>query len=165
MNEVIYGLGANLGDPLRQLAAAVRMLSETVEVRKVSGVYRTEPVGYREQPDFFNLVLLAGSPDAPEALLAEAIRIEQQLGRIRTFPNAPRAIDIDLLGWDGSLIETPALVLPHPRMHLRAFVLAPLTEIAPSWLHPRLGLTAAEMLGAIGSHERIERVGELPEVS
>lgn len=161
MNDVYYGLGANLGEPAAQLASAVAMLGRVVEVVKVSGVYRTEPVGFRDQPDFFNLAVLARSASPPEMLLAGAVEIERALGRARSFPNAPRTIDIDLLDWSGPPIDVPGLTIPHPRMHLRAFVLAPLDEVAPTWRHPLLGATAAELMSILESPGRIERVGEL----
>jgi 2-amino-4-hydroxy-6-hydroxymethyldihydropteridine diphosphokinase len=161
MNEIILGLGANVGEPAAQLSAAVAMLGREVEVVKVSGVYRSEPVGFLDQPDFFNLVVLARSASPPEMLLAGAVEIERALGRARSFPNAPRTIDIDLLDWSGPPIDAPGLTIPHPRMHLRAFVLAPLNEVAPTWRHPLLGATAAELMSILESPGRIERVGEL----
>jgi 2-amino-4-hydroxy-6-hydroxymethyldihydropteridine diphosphokinase len=165
MREVIFGLGANLGEPRLQLARAVEMLAEVVEVASCSSVYRSEPAGFRDQPDFFNLIVLARSAEDPGVLLGEALRIERELGRARTFRNAPRSIDIDLISWSGPPVETPELVLPHPRLHQRAFVLVPLAEVAPSWRHPLLGSTASELLAALGDAGRIERVGELPAIS
>lgn len=165
MEDVIFGLGANVGDPQAQLAAAVRMLGEFVEITAVSSVYRTEPAGFRDQPDFFNLVVVGSSALPPEALLAGVARIERELGRVRSFANAPRTIDIDILAHGGGTVHTPDLDIPHPRLHERAFVLAPLAEVAPTWRHPILGLTAAEMLAALESHGRIERVGDLPAAS
>lgn len=162
MNDVIFGLGANIGEPVSQLATAVERLESLVDLVAVSGVYRTQPVGFLEQPDFFNLVLVGRSAAAPTSLLAEAVRIEREMGRIRAFPNAPRTIDIDLLAWTGPPLDTPQLTVPHPRLHLRAFVLVPLAEVAPAWRHPFSGLTASEMLAALDSPGAIERIGELP---
>lgn len=158
---MIFGLGANLGDPVAQLARAVDRLREVIEVERVSGVYRTDPVGFADQPDFYNLVVLGRSDAAPRALLDEAVRIERELGRVRTFPNAPRIIDIDLLARGDDHEESPEVIVPHPRLHQRAFVLVPLQEIAPDWLHPSLGLNPAQMLAALPEPGRIERVGEL----
>lgn len=162
MNEVIFGLGANIGEPVSQLAAAVERLETVVDLVAVSGVYRTQPVGFLEQPDFFNLVLVGRSASAPDSLLEEAVRIEREMGRTRTFANAPRTIDIDLLAWSGPPLDTPQLTIPHPRLHLRSFVLGPLAEVAPAWRHPFSGLTALEMLAALESPGAIERIGELP---
>src|SRR5690242_19698259 len=112
--EVLLGLGANLGEPRRQLAEAVARLRGVVDEVRVSSVYRTEPVGHREQPDFYNLVVGGWTSLPPEALLREALLIERALGRERTFANAPRRIDIDLLAYGGVVMETPELTLPHP---------------------------------------------------
>lgn len=161
MDDVILGLGSNIGRPRRQLAAAVEMLRSVVQDARVSGVYRTEPVGFAEQPDFFNLVLVGRSSEPPRRLLAEALRIERELGRVRTFPNAPRTIDIDLLAVGDTILEDAGLILPHPRLPHRAFVLVPLAEVAPEWRHPVLHLTATEMLAGVTNAGRVERVGEL----
>jgi 2-amino-4-hydroxy-6-hydroxymethyldihydropteridine diphosphokinase len=161
-DEVILGLGANLGDPPAQLARAVRALGSLVRIGRVSSVYRTEPVGYREQADFYNLVVAGRASREPEDLLRELLDVERALGRVRSFTDAPRTIDIDLLAYGDRVMDTPALSLPHPRMHQRGFVLHPLAEIAPEWTHPVLGHTARELLSAGVAGERVERVGPLP---
>jgi 2-amino-4-hydroxy-6-hydroxymethyldihydropteridine diphosphokinase len=159
--EVLLGLGANLGDPRRQLAAAVARLCAMVDDVRVSSVYRTEPVGHREQPDFYNLVIGGWTRLPPEALLREVLAIERDLGRERTFANAPRTIDIDLLAYGEVVMRTPELTLPHPAIAHRGFVLHPLAEVAPEWVHPLLGRTARELLSAAGPLERVERDGRL----
>src|SRR5690606_22413976 len=98
-----------------------------------------------------------------ERLLAAALAIERELGRVRSFPNAPRSIDIDLLSWGGVAVDSPTLTLPHPRLHQRAFVLVPLAEVAPEWRHPLLNLTAVELLARLDDPERVEHAGNLPE--
>ena len=160
---VLLGLGANLGDPVRQLARAVERLRRVVEVEAVSSVYRTEPVGHREQPDFHYLVVRGRTALAPHDLLARALEIERELGRVRAFPNAPRPMDVDLLAHGDRVLETPELVLPHPRMHQRAFVLVPLAEVAPEWRHPVFKQTARELLQQAATPARVERWGELPD--
>lgn len=159
--DVLLGLGANLGDPLRQLAAAVRALSEHIALSAVSAVYRTEPVGLREQPDFYNLVCLARTPLSPPALLGRLLEIEAALGRVRGLRDGPRMIDLDLLAYGSRVLRTEELALPHPRMHQRAFVLVPLAEVAPGWRHPVLGRTAVELLAETASREQVERWGDL----
>jgi 2-amino-4-hydroxy-6-hydroxymethyldihydropteridine diphosphokinase len=161
--EVLLGLGANLGDPRRQLAEAVARLGALVEDVRVSSVYRTEPVGHRDQPDFYNLVVGGWTSLPPLELLRGMLAIERALGRERTFANAPRTIDIDLLAYGGVVMETPELTLPHPRIAHRGFVLHPLAEVAPDWVHPVLARTARELLSAAGSLERVELAGRLDE--
>jgi 2-amino-4-hydroxy-6-hydroxymethyldihydropteridine diphosphokinase len=162
--EVLLGLGANLGDPRRQLAEAVARLRGVVEELRVSSVYRTEPVGHREQPDFYNLVVGGWTALPPLELLREMQSIERALGRERSFANAPRLIDIDLLAYGDRVMDTPALTLPHPRIAERGFVLHPLAEVAPDWVHPVLARTARELLSAAGPLERVEPAGRVDEV-
>ena len=159
--EILLGLGANVGDPLRQLAAAVKALRGFVADVEVSSVYRTEPVGYADQPDFLNLVVRGRTDLDPEALLARVQGVEREMGRERTFRNAPRVIDIDLLAHGDAVMETARLVLPHPGIPARGFVLHPLAEVAPGWRHPVLGKTARELLEMAPVLERVERIGSL----
>lgn len=162
LTPVLLGLGANVGEPLAQLARAVAALGEVIEIERVSSVYRTEPVGYAEQPDFYNLVVVGRTDRAPEQVLDEILAIERWMGRERTFRNAPRLIDIDLLAYGEVVMETERLVLPHPRMHERGFVLHPLAEAAPEWRHPARMQTARELLEASPERERVLMVGPLP---
>lgn len=160
--RVILGLGANVGDPARQLAEAVEAVGRVVDVDAVSSLYRSEPVGDANQPDFLNLVVAGRTGLEPEALLEALLAIEARMGRIRTARNAPRIIDIDLLAYGDRVMESPALALPHPRLHLRGFVLHPLAEIAPGWKHPLSRKTARELLSLAPALERVERAGPLP---
>jgi 2-amino-4-hydroxy-6-hydroxymethyldihydropteridine diphosphokinase len=162
-SEVLVGLGANLGEPRRQLAAAVARLAALVEDLRVSSVYRTEPVGHRDQPDFYNLVARGWTRIAPLELLRGMLAIEGELGRERSFANAPRLIDLDLLAYGDRVMDTPELTLPHPRIAQRGFVLHPLAEVAPHWVHPVLSRTARELLSAAASLERVEPAGRLGE--
>lgn len=164
-HDVLLGLGANVGDPLAQLARAVELLGAHVEVQAVSSVYRTEPVGHADQPDFLNLVVAGRTGLAPAELLKAAQSVEAALGRRRSFRNAPRIIDVDLLAYGDRVMRTLALTLPHPRLHLRGFVLHPLAEVAPAWRHPVLRRTARELLSAATALERVEPVGALPRLA
>lgn len=139
--QAYVGLGSNLGNPSAQLEAACRALDATpgVRVAKVSSHYRTAPWGRVDQPDFVNAVALLEASLAPEALLAELMRIEAAAGRRRELRWGPRTLDLDLLLYGERRIDTPALQLPHPRLQERAFVLVPLAEIAPALEIPGVG--------------------------
>lgn len=157
-HPVLLGLGANVGDPAAQLARAVRLLGAAVKVERVSSLYRSEPVGHGPQPDFLNAVVAGETALEPEALLAALQEVEAALGRTRSFAGAPRTIDVDLLAHGDCVRAAPDLIVPHPRLHLRGFVLYPLDEVAPHWRHPVLGRTARELLFQARSLERVERL-------
>lgn len=142
-------LGANLGDPVATVRAASAALARIAGARlvAVSSLYRTAPVGLRDQPDFINAVAQVETGLAPRALLAALLDIEHRHGRERSFRNAPRTLDLDLLLYGAAHFHEDGLTLPHPRMHERAFVLRPLLEIAPATVIPGRG-RAADWLGA-----------------
>lgn len=149
MADALLGLGSNLGDRRANLQQALRLLAEHGRVRAVSSIYETEPVGYAEQDDFLNACVWLETERTPEALLEVCHEIDQALGRVRVFPNGPRTIDVDILLWRDHarmLVREQAPTIPHPRMHERRFVLEPLAEIAPAWLHPLSGHTVATLL-------------------
>jgi 2-amino-4-hydroxy-6-hydroxymethyldihydropteridine diphosphokinase len=156
--EVLLGLGANVGDPRAQLARAVEAIRGFVDGVRTSSIYRTEPVGHRDQPDFYNLVLAGTTELAPRALLDRVLAVEREMGRERTFRNAPRVIDVDVLAYGDRVIDEPELAVPHPGIPTRGFVLHPLAEVAPAWRHPVLGKTARELLAAAQPPERVERL-------
>jgi 2-amino-4-hydroxy-6-hydroxymethyldihydropteridine diphosphokinase len=142
--RAFVALGSNLGDPLATVQAAfsaLRALPDSVLVA-ASSLYRSAPVGLRNQPDFINAVAALDTRLTAEALLEELFAIEARFGRKRDFHHAPRTLDLDLLLYGAETRATPSLVLPHPRMHERAFVLLPLTEIAPDATIPGQGRAA-----------------------
>ena len=150
------GLGANLGDPPRQFAAALEQLAavEEIEVVKVSRFYLNPPLGPPDQPWYLNAVAQVRTRLGPEDLLRVLLRVERDLGRVRGEHWGPRIIDLDLLLYDGVIMSGPELTLPHPEMHRRAFVLAPLAEIAPQAWHPVLEKTARDLLEQLSDRER-----------
>ena len=146
---VYLGLGSNMGDRRNNLDRARDYLSQRLRVEKVSSVYDTEPAGNIEQPRFLNLVCEVYTNLAPMELLSLAKGIERKLGRVPGKPDEPRPIDIDILFYDDQIIETPELVIPHPRLTERAFVLVPLAEIAPELVHPVNGKTIKELIKGV----------------
>jgi len=155
------GIGANLGEAPATVAAAVAALARLpgVQVQRVSSLYRTAPVD-ASGPDFINAVVAVATTLSPDELLSALQAVEQAFGRQRPFHHAPRTLDLDLLLHGDLVCATPRLTLPHPRLHLRAFVLHPLLEMAPDLVAPGLGALAAWLPATTG--QAITRVGPLP---
>jgi len=154
MNGGIFiGLGTNIGDKLANLRAALTKISAKMEILNLSAVYKTEPWGYLDQDDFNNMVIEVDTDMPPRQLLEYLKTTESELGREETFRYGPRVIDMDILLYKDQINEDERLSIPHPRMVERAFVLAPLVEIAPEFQHPILGLTIKEL------SERVELSG------
>lgn len=141
MARAFVGVGANLGDPAAQVRAAIAALAALPGARLVaaSSLYRSAPVGYTGQPDFVNAAALLETELAPRALLEALQAMEAKAGRARTFKDAPRVLDLDLLLYGAAVIDEPDLVVPHPRLHERAFALAPVVEIDPAAVIPGRG--------------------------
>lgn len=152
---VYLGLGSNMGSRQENLNAALSVLSQRLRLGKVSSVYDTAPVGNVNQPRFLNMVCQAFTSLAPQDLLTLVKGIELKLGRAPGTSNAPRPIDIDILFYGTQVIDTPELVIPHPRLAERAFVLVPLAEIAPALRHPVMGKTVKQLLRKLGQIEGV----------
>ena len=151
MTAALIAFGSNLQSPADQVRRAAAAVAALPQIRslKLSPLYRTAPVGYPGQPDFVNAAALAEADGTAVELLHALQRIEQQFGRERSFPNAPRTLDLDLIDFGGEKLCSTELVLPHPRAHLRAFVMRRAADVAPQY---RIGShgTAAELAGALG---------------
>lgn len=146
MSTAYLCLGSNLGDREKNLIRALSLLSQEVNFEKTSSIYETEPVGYKEQPFFLNLVCRVTTDLNPQELLHLAKTIEHKMGRMPSGQvNSARLIDIDILFYDSQIIKTKDLIIPHPRLAERAFVLIPLAEIASELVHPKLGKSIAEL--------------------
>jgi GTP cyclohydrolase-4 len=154
---VYLGLGSNMGNRQGNLDKALDLLSQRLRAGQVSSVYDTEPVGNINQPRFLNLVCQVYTRLAPLELLALAKGVELKLGRAPGTSNAPRPIDIDILFYGDRVIETPELVIPHPRLAERAFVLIPLAEIAPDLVHPVSGKTIRDLLQGVTETQGVLR--------
>lgn len=157
-HDCYISLGSNLGDRLQYLQNAIAAISRLPDttVKAISNVYETDPVGYIDQPQFLNAVIGARTNLAPRQVMASLLTIEQSLGRKRTFRNGPRTIDLDLLLFDDFVIDVrPQLIVPHPRMHERAFVLLPLYDVAKALLHPVFQTPVAKLYEQVSGKEGV----------
>ena len=158
---VYLGLGSNLGDRMGSLTMALERLSQRATIREISSVYETEPLGFKEQPLFLNVVVAATTELGPFELLRFIKQIESDLGRKASFRNAPRPIDIDILFYGELVTQTPELTIPHPGVAERAFVLVPLVEIAPEFVHPLSQRKVVDLLAEVDGLGGVRGVGRL----
>lgn len=149
MSTVYIALGSNLGDRAANLRDALKAFEPAVHVLALSGLYETPPWGYTDQPAFYNMVVKAGTALEPAALLDFLKGLESELGRAHSFRYGPRSIDLDILFYDDLVVRQPRLVIPHPRLHERGFVLVPLADLAPELVHPVLHQPVRELLAQV----------------
>ena len=150
LHKIAYlSLGSNLGDRAAHLQTAISRLDALGKVIAVSSIYETEPVELTAQPWFLNCVVVLDTEKMPRQLLAGVLDVEQQMGRRRVQKKGPRTIDIDILLFGNSVIDTKGLTIPHPALHERRFVLEPLAEVAPDIRHPALKRTMRELRDAL----------------
>lgn len=181
---VFLGLGSNLGSREDNLAQAIRLLASParsahrpakdgaarheirseIRIARVSSVYQTAPWGYADQPDFLNCVVEAQTTLSPGELLEQTQAVENSLGRQPSVRYGPRRIDVDILLYDGRIIDQPGLQVPHPRLHQRAFVLAPLAELCPHLEHPVLKASIEALASQVDGREGVSLWGPCPSV-
>jgi 2-amino-4-hydroxy-6-hydroxymethyldihydropteridine diphosphokinase len=158
MSIVTLALGTNLGDRFGNLQAALAALPPVVSMLEQSPVYETPPWGVTDQPAFLNMVVKGKTRKDPQNLLKYLKHLEIQLGRLPSIRYGPRKIDIDLLFYDTLIVNTAELTIPHPSLHERAFVLVPLADLSPDFIHPVLGKTIRQLLAVVDT-TGVERYG------
>jgi len=158
MTKVYIGLGSNMGDKKKNIEEALRLLDNPPDliIEKRSSLYSTEPIGYVGQDWFLNSVVEVSTLLSPGELLSRCQAIEEHMGRVRTMPWGPRIIDLDILLYGEEIVEEDGLIIPHPNMHRRGFVLLPLSEIAPEAVHPKLNKKVVELLRQLKDRHKVE---------
>jgi 2-amino-4-hydroxy-6-hydroxymethyldihydropteridine diphosphokinase len=158
--EIVFlSLGSNVGNREKNLRVAIAALPNLgVQIRKVSSIYETQPVDLLEQPWFLNCVVEGETTALPAALLKELRALERQMGSTKLVARGPRLIDLDILMYGRQIIDSPELQVPHPRMQLRRFVLAPLAEIAPNLRHPSWSGTATQLLNGLSDNSTVKKL-------
>ncbi len=163
MSRIIsyLGLGSNLGDRQDNLAQALKGLDAgpNLTVLRTSGIYETDPWGLTEQPDFLNMAAEVSTALSPHELLVLVKSLERESGRVAGPRFGPRLIDVDILLYGNSVVDDPGLQIPHANLHLRAFALVPLAELAPDLVHPVLGSTIAHLCGQVTGLEGVRPIG------
>ena len=157
MNTVYLSLGSNIGDRESHLREAIARLASLGHVQAVSSFYETEPVEFTDQAWFVNCTVALETDQSPAELMAAVLELERQMGRQRIQKKGPRAIDIDILLFGNTMVETPGLTIPHPAMARRRFVLEPLAEIAPEARHPVLNKSIEELLHELSSRQIVKK--------
>ena len=163
-NLVYLSLGSNVGDRGGQLREARARLGTIGRVIAMSSFYETEPVEFTQQPWFLNCALALETSKTPQELIAAILHIEEEMGRRRVQNKGPRSIDIDILLFDGTVIESTDLTIPHPALQQRRFVLEPLAEIAPEVFHPVLKKTVRELLDGLPTGQAVRKLRREPRI-
>jgi 2-amino-4-hydroxy-6-hydroxymethyldihydropteridine diphosphokinase len=158
MDSIVISLGSNIGDRHAHLDEACRLLEDQkVNILNKSSIYESEPVGFTGQDEFLNQILLVDTELNPKQLLDMCLHVEQKMGRIRTVKNGPRNIDIDLLFYRDEVMSEDTLLLPHPRVAERRFILMPLVELLPKAFHPVLDVSVQELFDTCEDDGMVER--------
>jgi 2-amino-4-hydroxy-6-hydroxymethyldihydropteridine diphosphokinase len=165
MQSLVYlSLGSNVGDRKAQLREALSRLTIAGRVTAVSSFYETEPVEFTEQPWFLNCAVALETGQTPQQLMASILLIEEAMGRRRTQKKGPRTIDIDILLFGDTVLDSPEVTIPHPAMQERRFVLEPLAEIAPEVRHPVLGKTIVALRDALPAGQAVQKLKAEPRI-
>ncbi len=160
MPNAYIGIGSNQGNRFDYCNRAITAITKFAVIKSLSSVYETEPAGVIDQPDFINCVVEIETGLDPYKLLSKLLDIENELGRKRVGAGGPRTIDLDLIFYGDLAIEGEDLIIPHPRAHLRRFVLEPLCEIAPDFVHPILKVSVSKLLHDLEEKKRVNKVGD-----
>ena len=160
MTSIYLGLGTNLGKRENNLSQCVNLLSanQEIDLKKLSSIYETEPYGFTEQPRFLNMVVEIETMLAPNQLLRDTQDIEKKLGKKKLFHWGPRKIDIDILSYQDRVIKQEMLTIPHAQLHLRKFVLIPLNEIAPGFIHPLFNKNINQLLDECQDESKVTKI-------
>jgi len=161
MQRVFIAIGSNLGDKISNCRRAIDEIAGFCEIVKVSSLYETEPVGNEDQPNFINSVAEIRTDLSPHELLTHLNRIEEKLGRVRSEKWGPRTIDLDIIFYGDQIIKDDNLIIPHPRAHLRRFVLEPICEIAPEFIHSEIKISVLELLKNLPDNKKVIKRDEL----
>lgn len=162
MPVAFIAIGSNMGKRIENCIRAVRAISDFARIMSLSSIYETEPVDNEDQPDFINCVVKIETLLSPFDLLTFLQAVETAIGNRRIEKQGPRVIDLDIIFYADLLIETDDLIIPHPRAHLRRFVLEPLCEVASDFIHPSLEISICELLNNLRDTKRVIKIGELP---
>ena len=158
MASAYLGFGSNVGDKERNIRNAYALImGQDIAVCETSGLYKTEPVGIVNQDWFLNSAARVETERSPWSLWEALLAVEESLGRVRTMKWGPRVIDVDILFYEDRIVEDRTLVIPHPHLHERGFVLIPLCEIAPQLSHPRLRRTITQLMASVKDGARVEK--------
>jgi 2-amino-4-hydroxy-6-hydroxymethyldihydropteridine diphosphokinase len=157
MHSVIIAIGTNLGNRKENIETAIQKIKENgINIEKVSPIYETAPYGYTEQPTFLNCAIFAKTNLSPHKLLDTLLSIEKEMGRVRKIHWGPRIIDLDIIFYDNLIIDEPDLKIPHPDMQNREFVLKPINDIAPCFVHPKFCKTVKTLYRELKSEKGTE---------